>query len=96
MRLQAVIVLLAIALSIVVPPSLLLTISHSGQASIGILEVCHSATPAISSNGDMPGINEYSYAPLPLALDDTTKIEPPLSKPFFISFQDERPPKDLS
>jgi hypothetical protein len=90
---KAVIILLAIMLSIVLPPSLPYTISHGEEASIGILDVCHSGTPALSSNGDMPSINGCPCNPLPLALQDTMKIEPLLSKPFLISYQDERPPK---
>jgi len=93
MRMKAIIILLAIMLSIVLPPSLPYTISHEGQASIGILDVCHSTTPALSSNGDMPCINGCPCNPLPLALQDTMKIVPLLSKPFLISYQDERPPK---
>jgi hypothetical protein len=93
MRVQTIIILLAIALSIVVPPSLPFAISHGGQSSIGTLDVCHSATPALSSNGDMQCINECPCGPLPLALENVAEITPPTCKPFFIAFQDERPPK---
>jgi hypothetical protein len=93
MRMKAVIVLLAIAVSIIVPPSLPFTSSHSGHASIGILDVCHSAMPALSSNGDMPCITGCPCDPLPLVLEDIASLTLPLSKPFLISYQDERPPK---
>lgn len=93
MRLQTVIILLAIALSIVVPPSLPFAISDGGRASIGILDVCHSATPALFSNGDMPCINVCPCRPLPLALENVTEIAPSPRKPFLLAYQDERPPK---
>jgi hypothetical protein len=93
MRMKAVVILLAIMLSIVLPPLLPYAISHDGQASIGIIDVCHSATPAFSSNGDMPCITGCPCNPLPLALEDTMNIVTLLSKPHFIANQDERPPK---
>ena len=93
MRLQTIIILLAIALSIVVPPSLPFAISHGGQSLIGTLDVCHSAIPALSSNGEMPCLNECSNSPLPLALQEVVHIVSLPDKPVFIAFQDERPPK---
>jgi hypothetical protein len=93
MKWQALIILAAIVVSIIVPSSLPLLSNHDGQAAIGTLDVCHSATPAISSNGDMPCVNECPcQAPL-LALSSATEVLNPLFKPFFIAFQDERPPK---
>lgn len=94
MKVQAVMILLAIALSIVVPPSLSLTATaHGGQAMLGTLDVCHAATPALASNGDMPCMNEGMCCPLPLAQYKAPEIANPPFQPFFIAFQDERPPK---
>jgi len=92
MRWQAAIVLLAITLSMVVLPSLPLA-GRGGQAAIGTLDVCHSAIPALSSNGEMPCLNEYSNAPLPLALQEIIHLVSLPDKSVFIAFQDERPPK---
>ena len=92
MRWHAIIVLLAITFSIIVPPSLPLA-GRGGPAAIGTLDVCHSAIPALSSNGEMPCLNECSNAPLPLALQEVVHIVSPPDKPVFIAFQDERPPK---
>jgi hypothetical protein len=47
----------------------------------------------LSSNGDMPCINECPCRHLPMALENVAEIAPPPCKPFFIAFQDERPPK---
>ena len=92
MRWQTIIVLLAITLSIVIPASLPL-IGRGGQTAIGTLDVCHSATPALSSNGEMPCLNEYSSSPLPLALQEIIRVVSLLDTSAFIVLQDERPPK---
>ncbi len=93
MKWQALIVLLAIALGIVVPPSLPLLSDHGAMAAIGSLDVCHSATPALSSNGDMPCVHECPCGHLPLSEDKNAAIFTPPFKPLLIPFQDERPPK---
>jgi len=93
MRWKAIIVLLAVALGIIVPPSLSLTLADGGHSAIGTLDVCHSATPALSSNGDMPCVNEHPCYPASLAKHKASEIVNPPCKPLFIAFQDERPPK---
>jgi len=93
MKWQSVIVLLSIALSITAPPSLHLMTDHGASASIGTLDVCNSATPALSSNGNIPCVNECACRPLPLARNKATKITNSPFQPFLIAFQDERPPK---
>jgi hypothetical protein len=93
MKLLAVIMLLTIALTIAAPPPLSLTCGHAGNPMIGTLDVCHSATPALSSSGNMPCIQECSCHPLLPALQETFEIENPLFIPVTIAFQDERPPK---
>ena len=92
MKWQAIIVLLAITLSIAVPASLSLTCDHGGLAAIGTLDVCHSATPALSSSGDMQCI-QCSCHPLPLVLQETSEIVNSHFKQAITAFQDERPPK---
>ena len=96
MRWQAVIVLTAIALSIVIPPTLILTGVHGVQTAIGTLDVCHSATPALSSNGNMPCLDVCSNHPLPLALQGVTQIAALQDKSVIIAVQDEHPPQLLA
>ena len=93
MRLKALIVLLAIAFSIVGPPTLSLTLSDHGHAAIGTLDVCNSSTPALSAQGDMPCLNECTSNPFSFALYKASEIINPPCKPLLIAFQDERPPK---
>ena len=93
MKCQAIIVLLAIALTIAIPPSFTLTCGQAGHTIIGAVDICHSATPGLSSSGSMPCIQECTCRPLPLVFKETSEIENPLFKPIITAFQDERPPK---
>jgi hypothetical protein len=93
MKWQVIIVLLALALSIVAPPVLPILVAQDGQAEIGTLDLCRSATPALSSNGDMPCINVGTNLPLPQGAVKVSAAATPLFKPFNLAFQDERPPK---
>jgi hypothetical protein len=93
MKWQALIVLLAIALSIAVPPSLPFLSDRGAMAAIGTLDVCHSATPALFSSGDMPCMSECAGLPLPLTRNNAAEIADSPFQPFSLAFQDERPPK---
>lgn len=93
MKWQALIVLLAIAFSIAVPPSLPFVSDRGAMAAIGTLDVCHSAAPALSSNGDIPCMGECAGLSFLFALNNAAEIAVPLLQPFSIVFQDERPPK---
>jgi hypothetical protein len=93
MKLKAVIILLALGLSIALPPSLTLMTDRGEQATIGTLDVCHAATPALSSNGEMPCVIESTCYPLYLTLNTTAEPISSPFKPLLFAFQDERPPK---
>jgi hypothetical protein len=93
MKWKAVIILFAIAVSIAVPPVLPFNAVHDKQAEIGILDFCHSATPALSANGDMPSISAFFYRPLPLAAFMVSITIVPSLKTCIFAFQDEHPPK---
>jgi hypothetical protein len=93
MKWQTVIVLLAIGISIAVPPSFPVTSDHSNHAMIGNIDVCHQAAPALATNGGMPCLHQCTCDFLPLALDKIADIVNPRIKPLLIAFQDERPPK---
>jgi hypothetical protein len=93
MKWQASIVLLAIALSVVAPPSLPFLSDRGAMATIVTLDVCHSVTPALSSNDNMPCVNEYPCRQLLLAQSKNAEIIASPFKPLLIAFEDERPPK---
>ena len=92
MKVRSVIVLFAIAVSVLSPLSVHLTIAH-GQTSIEALDVCHAGSLALSASHDMPGVSQPIYGLyLPARvegaqiLDTTLKLFPP-------TFQEEHPPK---
>jgi hypothetical protein len=93
MRWQAVIVLVAIAVSIVVPPSLPRTIAHDVKSTIGTLNVCPSATPALSSNGEMPCINAVPCTHNPALYVAFCKSTDLVFTQLFLLKQNEHPPK---
>jgi hypothetical protein len=93
MKWQSLIILLAIALSIVAPPSLPFLPAHGAMSSVGMPDVCHAAMPALSSHGDMPCMNERPSLLLPLAQSNSVEVIISSLKPLFIFFQDERPPQ---
>ncbi|HEX9020906.1 MAG TPA: hypothetical protein VF903_06560 [Nitrospirota bacterium] len=92
MKLQAIIVLLAVGIGILLPHSLPLLACHDGRSSIGTLDVCHSAAPALSSN-NMPCINESPCLPRPCTLTANLRFTNPSIQPFFIVQRRERPPE---
>lgn len=94
MKWKALIVLLAIALSVVVPPSPFLS-DPGAIATIGTLDICHAAAPALSSNGDMPFEIVASAHPVPVTLLENAYIVQQPCKPCFIALLDERPPQLL-
>ena len=93
MKWVSIIVIIAVAIWVALPPSLTVTFAQDAQAAIVVLDVCHPAAPALSSNGDMPCMKEGSYLPLPPARAKVhAAVNSPLN-PVSIVFQDERPPE---
>jgi hypothetical protein len=92
MKWQSIIVLLAIVLSVAVPPALPF-IPGGGAASIGTLDVCHSAAPALSSNGEMPCISVMPSLQHPLRSMICRSLQEPLIKELLIPFDNDHPPQ---
>ncbi len=93
MKWQAVIVLLAIALSVLAPPSLPLMILSDGHAEIGVLDVCHSAAPALSASGEMPFLNSLPFHQQPEILVTFSIQQKPVFSQLLSAFDNEQPPK---
>jgi hypothetical protein len=93
MRWKALIVLLAVLIGVVVPPSLPLLTAAGAEASLGTLDVCHKASPALFSHGEMPCMNECPCQPLPLASISVPAVSASVFRPLLLPFQDERPPQ---
>jgi hypothetical protein len=93
MKWQAIIVLLAIALTVLAPPSLPLTVARGGHAEIGDLDVCHQATPALSSAGEMPCINSVPAVHRPASFVTLSASQKPFFLQSLFTFDREHPPK---
>lgn len=88
------ILLVVIAFTVFVPMTLFtLTILNDGGSFLGNLDVCHSAAPALSSNGEMPCVTASICIAAPLLTDSTND---PLQKVFLelmLSSRNEQPPR---
>ncbi len=93
MRWQAVIILIALAFTIIVPPSFTLIVNHAGQPVLGALDVCHSAVPALSSNGHMPCLSECPCKQIPALSVAYSEESDPLFTAFLIISRTDRPPR---
>jgi hypothetical protein len=89
---QTLIVVVAIAFSVLSPLSVHLTIEY-GQASIGSFDICHSGSLGVSVNHEMPCSIENPYELIPLSSLERAENPSAVISPFSIAFLDERPPK---
>ena len=91
MRPISVMILIALALTVLSPPAVIYACGGSGTATIGTLDVCHAAAPVV--NPELPYISMCPCTPLPLQFAAICK---PHSLVFNLpvpTFQDEHPPK---
>ncbi|MFN3480547.1 MAG: hypothetical protein ACK415_09185 [Thermodesulfovibrionales bacterium] len=94
MRLKAIIVILSILLSILVPVSFEVTIADNNKVSvIATLDVCHAKSPISASAQDIPLINEAQCALCEVDFTGYIKLSNPHSEYLIITFQKERPPR---
>jgi hypothetical protein len=93
MRCQAIIILLAFALSIIIPQTLPIINTVGKYEEINTLDICHSATPAISSSRDMPCLNEFALSQPPVSQSVAAIIMVTPLKRALLVFQLEHPPK---
>jgi len=93
MKCKAVIILLAFALSIIIPPTVPIIKTVGNYEEIGTLDVCHSKTPTIASNRDMPFVNEIALGQPPLFQSVSAEIKVTPLKPVLLVIQLEHPPK---
>ncbi len=92
MRSVSLIVLLAVAFGVIVPP-LIPMAAHDESPMIGNIDICNSGVPALSSNGEMPCMNECPCKQgLVPVIVYAEKIDP-LFTHFLLASRNERPPK---
>jgi len=88
------ILLVVLAFTVLAPLSpLSLIIDRQEQPLLGSLDVCNSATPALSANGEMPCVNIHS-SDLPIYLAITTSdLFHPVFAEVVLTAPNEHPPK---
>ncbi len=93
MRWLAVVLLIVIAFAVVIPPSFYMTTRGSFTAEIGTMDICHSATPALASDGEMPMMCGCPCTPAPPALiGDYRFVKTSFHTPVLIR-EDVQPPE---
>jgi hypothetical protein len=93
MRSSAVILLVALIFGIIAPSSLSLSAAKGGQPTIGMLNVCRSATPALSSNVEMPCVSEALCGQRHSSVIAFSEIRHTDFTQILLQQKNERPPK---
>lgn len=94
MKWVTIILLVVLAFTVLAPVSpLSLIIDRQEQPLLGNLDVCNSAAPALSSNGEMPCVNiNSSKMPLYLSITTSDPLHPLFTEVVFTA-PNEQPPK---
>ena len=93
MKWCALILLGALLLTAAIPPTLVVSLDQDTHAVLATLDVCHSASPAISSNGDMPCVHELSLIPEHIVPFQLAQVDTPLFPDSLFVVSTERPPR---
>jgi hypothetical protein len=94
MKWVSVILVVILAFTVLAPLSpFALIMDRQEQPLVGNLDVCNSAAPALSSNGEMPCINiNSSKIPVYLSITTSDPFHPIFSEVVFTA-PNEQPPK---
>ncbi len=94
MKWVTIILLVVLAFTVLAPISpLSLIIDRQEQPLLGNLDVCNSAAPALSSNGEMPCVSiNPSQLPLYLSITTSDPLHPLFTEVVFTA-PNEQPPK---
>lgn len=94
MRPVTFILLVVLAFTVLAPVTLFTFVTVSdGSSSLGTLDVCHSAAPALSSNGEMPAIGLAPFsAPPSLFVSFSEPVQPVLTE-LILTRSSEHPPR---
>jgi len=95
MKWVSVILLIVLTFTVLAPlsPFSLIISDRQEQPLLGNLDVCNSATPALSSNGEMPCVNiNSSKIPLYLSITTSDSFHPLFTEVVFTA-PNEQPPQ---
>ncbi len=86
-------VLLTLLLGFLVPQAVTVPVMRDGHLMIGSLDVCHSVTPPLSKNGDMPRLYSGVCDQMPASLVAYMNIPETVFPQFLLPQENDRPPK---
>lgn len=92
MKTRAVVILIALAVSIFAPLSVASPPDGSGTFLV-TLDVCDAANPGVSSNSTMPGVHECQCIIIPAGFVGFTRVVEVVFHPLLFATQEEHPPK---
>jgi hypothetical protein len=88
------VLLVVIAFTVFVPMTLFtLTIVNNGGSFLGNLDVCHSASPALSLNGEMPCVTASICITAPLLSESVNDSLHNVILELILSSRNEQPPQ---
>jgi hypothetical protein len=90
----SIILFIVMIVTILTPASLVSpVIVNDGRAFLDSLDVCHTATPALSSTGDMPFMNVIPSSAAPAFIISVNEPFPQLFSELILASRNERPPR---
>lgn len=94
MRPVTVILLIVLAFTVLAPlTSFTLVAMNDGHSFLGTLDVCHSAAPALSSNGEMPCVSLAPCTAPPSFSVSFTELAHPFFTEMILTTGSEHPPR---
>jgi hypothetical protein len=94
MKWVSVILLIVFAFTVIAPMTLFtLTIVHDEGSFLGNLDVCRSAAPAMSSNGEMPCVSVCPFSSVPMLYLSTIAPSPQVFAELILTTRNEHPPR---
>jgi hypothetical protein len=94
MRRISIILLIVLAFTLVAPlSSFSLGIAGKDGDMLSTLDVCHSAAPALSSNGEMPCVNMTANGIIPVVFVTFYEAVRPLFTELILTTRNEQPPQ---
>ncbi len=94
MKGTALIVLVVLVATALSPLAILaLPVAGSNQPALGMLDVCHQASPALTPVGEMPCLGQAPCSAVPALLVSSFVPENTFFVHYLIPSQDDRPPR---
>ena len=93
MKWVSIMLLIVLACTVLAPLSLYSFTITQGGSFLANLDVCHSAAPALSSNGEMPCLSECPCSFAPAVSISANEPAYPLFTELLLPTRNEHPPK---